>query len=67
MDYSLSGADRAGTTGWGEHGGDMPYAVHKRGDKYVVVKKDDGKVMGTHESLKKARAQIKAIYANEAR
>ena len=45
----------------------MPYAVHKRGDKYVVVKKDDGKVMGTHESLEKARAQIRAIYANEHR
>lgn len=43
----------------------MPYKVVKSGDKYQVRKKDDNKIMGTHESRKKALNQIKAIYANE--
>jgi hypothetical protein len=43
----------------------MPYKIEKRDSKYVVVKEDDGKVMGTHESYEKARAQQKALYAGE--
>jgi len=43
----------------------MPYALKKNGDKWQVVKKDDGHVMGTHDSKQKASNQIKAIYANE--
>lgn len=43
----------------------MPYAVRKKGTKYQVVKKDDGKVLGTHPSKTSAQRQIRAIYANE--
>ena len=43
----------------------MPYAVEKKGRKYVVVKKSDGKVMGTHPTLARAYAQLAAIKANE--
>jgi hypothetical protein len=43
----------------------MPYKIQKRDSKWVVVKEDDGKVMGTHESYEKARDQQKALYAGE--
>lgn len=43
----------------------MPYKVRKRGTKYVVVKENDGKVMGTHSSQSKAQAQVRALYAQE--
>lgn len=43
----------------------MPYAVRKAGGGYQVVKKDGGKVMGTHASKAKAQAQIRAIHAAE--
>lgn len=43
----------------------MPYAVRKSGSKYKVVKKDGGKVMGTHSSAAAAKRQIAAIHANE--
>lgn len=43
----------------------MPYAIKKSGNNWLVVKAGDGKVMGTHDSKKKAANQIKAIYANE--
>jgi hypothetical protein len=42
----------------------MPYKIEKRGNKYVVVKKEGGKVMGTHDSEEKAKSQLKALYAN---
>lgn len=44
---------------------EMPYKIERRGNTWLVVKKDDRKVMGTHPSKEKAQAQIKAIYANE--
>jgi hypothetical protein len=44
----------------------MPYSVGKQGNKYVVKKKSDGKIMGRHSTRKKALAQVAAIYANEA-
>jgi len=44
----------------------MPYQIRKAGNKFTVVKADDGKVMGTHPSRTKARAQLRALYANEA-
>ena len=42
----------------------MPYMLAKKGSSYVVVKKSDGKVMGTHATKEKAKAQMKALYAN---
>lgn len=50
-----------------------PCDIKKAGNKYVVVrscgewvvvKKSDCKVLGTHSSKKGAQDQIKAIYAN---
>jgi hypothetical protein len=43
----------------------MPYAVHKSGSSWVVVKKSDGKVMGTHPTKEKAQDQLAALYAND--
>lgn len=42
----------------------MPYGLRKKGKKYQVIKKSDGKVMGTHPSKAAATAQIRALYAN---
>lgn len=42
----------------------MPWKVVKSGNKYKVVGIDSGKVHGTHDSADKARAQVKALYAN---
>lgn len=44
----------------------MPYDIKKQGNKYVVVKKDTGKVLGTHDSMQSAQRQIYAIRSNEA-
>jgi hypothetical protein len=43
----------------------MPYDIEKRGGKFCVVKRDDGKSMGCHATEKEARAQMAAIHANE--
>lgn len=44
----------------------MPYAVKKRGSKYVVVKEGtEAPVLGTHPSEQHAKKQIAAIYAHE--
>lgn len=43
----------------------MPYDVEQRGNKWVVVKEDDGQVMGEHDTKEEAEQQRKAIYANE--
>ena len=45
----------------------MPYAIRKSGKKYQTIKKSTGKVLGTHSSKKKARAQEIAIILNEKR
>jgi len=42
----------------------MPYKAMKRGEKWVVIAKDTGKVVGTHDGQDKAEAQVKALYAN---
>lgn len=42
----------------------MPYAIVKRGDSYVVKKKDGSKVFGIHPSKAEAEAQLRAIEAN---
>lgn len=39
----------------------MPYTIRKprkKGGKYKIIRKDDGKVVGTSTSLAKARASI---------
>lgn len=41
-----------------------PYDIKRAGNKYVVVKKTTGKVLGTHSSKSQAQRQIAAIYAN---
>jgi len=42
----------------------MPYAIKKRGSKYVVVNKESGRVFGEHSSKSKAMKQLRALYAN---
>jgi hypothetical protein len=44
----------------------MPYQIKKTGKKFQVIKISDGKVMGTHPSRTAARAQLRALYVNEA-
>lgn len=41
-----------------------PWRIERDGDKWLVVKADDGKVVGTHDSLKEAKAQLAALHAN---
>jgi hypothetical protein len=43
----------------------MPYSIRRKGTKFEVIKVDDGKSMGEHDSREKAQAQIAAIEANE--
>lgn len=43
----------------------MPWHMERRGDKVVVVKDSDGKVVGTHSDRRKAIAQLRALYASE--
>lgn len=42
----------------------MPWDVRKEGEKWVVVKKDGGKVMGEHGSEEEANEQLRALHAN---
>lgn len=42
----------------------IPYKVEKRGDKFVVVNKDTGKVMGTHPTRAVAVKQMRALYVH---
>ena len=42
----------------------MPYAIKKSGDKYQVINKDTGRVLGTHPTREQAEAQLRAVYAN---
>lgn len=42
----------------------MPYEIAKRGNSYVVKKKDGSKVFGIHPSKDEALAQLRAIEAN---
>jgi hypothetical protein len=43
----------------------MPYHIDKRGGQYCVVKTDNGTVMGCHDTVAEALAQIAAIEASE--
>lgn len=42
----------------------MPYAVKPKGDKFVVVTTDSGKVHGTFDTKDEADKQLEALYAN---
>lgn len=43
----------------------MPYAVIKRGDKWLTINKETGDVKGTHSTKEKAVAQMKLLYGVE--
>lgn len=43
----------------------MPYHIDKRRNQYCVIKTNDNTVMGCHDTLREALAQIAAIEANE--
>ena len=40
----------------------MPYAVVKRGDKWLTINKQTKKVHGTHTSREKAMSQLRLLY-----
>lgn len=42
----------------------MPWKVVKSGNKYQVVKKDVGEVVGIHNSRTSAIQHMRALYAN---
>lgn len=39
----------------------MPYVARKRGDKWVTINKDTGKIKGTHSSHAKAQRQANLL------
>ena len=43
----------------------MPYAIKKRGDKYVVLNTRSGQVKGTHPDKKKAEKHKALLYLIE--
>lgn len=43
----------------------MPYSIHKRGDKWVVVNAQTGDVKGRHETREKAVKQQRLLYMEE--
>lgn len=43
----------------------MPYEIQKQGKEFCVVKKGGGKSFGCHPSEDKAKAQMRALYAQE--
>lgn len=43
----------------------MPYDIEQRGARYCVIKRDDKKNMGCHDTRAGAEAQRRAIHANE--
>ena len=36
----------------------MPYQIRKKAGRYQIIRRRDGKVVGTSDSLEKARASI---------
>lgn len=43
----------------------MPWKVERQGDRYCVVKTDSGERVGCHDTEAEAKAQLRALYANE--
>ncbi len=42
----------------------MPWAVKKQGNRWAIVKKTTGKVVGHSDSKAKAQASVRARYAH---
>lgn len=42
----------------------MPYGIRKSGNKYQVINKETGRVLGTHPTKAKAVKQLKAVYVH---
>ncbi len=42
----------------------MPWRAEKRGDRWAIVRADTGEVVGWSESEAKAKASVRARYAN---
>ncbi len=40
----------------------MPYAVNKRGEKWVTINSETGHVKGTHPTKEKAMSQMRLLY-----
>lgn len=40
----------------------MPYAIRKKGNRWVTYNKDTGDVKGTHDSKEKAMKQMRLLY-----
>lgn len=49
------------------HNKGMPWEIKKRGSEWVVVKKGTTKVYGAHDTRQEAVAQLRALYASEAK
>lgn len=43
----------------------MPYLIEKRGQKWVIIRKLDNKIVGHSDSKAKAEASVRARYAGE--
>jgi hypothetical protein len=43
----------------------VPWHVEKDGDRFCVVKDDDGSKAGCHGTRDEANAQLRALYASE--
>lgn len=43
----------------------MPYKVVKKGNKWLTINKETGKVKGTHDTKEKAVAQMRLLYGIE--
>jgi hypothetical protein len=43
----------------------MPWKISEKDGKYLVIKEDDGEVVGAHASRAKAEAQLRVLYASE--
>lgn len=39
----------------------MPYSIVRQPNRWCVVKDDDGRVMGCHDTLREAQAQLTAL------
>lgn len=43
----------------------MPYAVHKRGNRWVTINSQTREVKGTHDTREKAIRQMRLLYMVE--
>ena len=43
----------------------MPYTIAKRGNKYAIINKQTGKVVGKSDTRAKAEASVRARLASE--